>query len=138
MLKNTNDEKCLTRGLLFLSKKFKIIFYVIIVYFVVLIAYDFIMFKRSTEDVLLTYLSTAIVSVFCWFGFKLVFAVQIKNKSCPEIFLNIFILAGLIVFGIGSVFIGVMYFTEGFSSAAFISPIIFITVLKVNLLRIDQ
>lgn len=117
------------------SKKTKIIDIVIIAYFVILVLYDLVVYARAFNDIITTYLSVMVVGIFVWFGIRFVFWFQIRNKYCPEKYLNIFVLIALSVFGVSSVFMGVQYFIDGFLVSAFIAPIAFLSLVKVQFLR---
>lgn len=133
------DEKAkinnTSRILVNLSKKTKIIALVIISYFMFLVLYDLIVFDRTFKDIIITYLSVIIIGIFAWFGLRFVFWLQIKNRNCPEKYLNILVLVALIVFGVSSIFMGIQYFIDGFLISAFIAPIAFLSLIKVQFLR---
>jgi len=105
------------------------------VYFSILIMYDIFAFTRSLKDIIITYSCLLIVGIFIWFGVRLIFWLQIKNRYCPERILNVFALIAIIVFGFSSVLMGVQYFVDGFVASAFIAPIAFISVVRVQSLR---
>ena len=73
------------------------------------------------EDKTNIIIATPIVSVIWFFGAFLVVYVQVKNKSCPEGFLNFFEFMVTVVFGIFSVALAISFIISGFKS---FSPLI--------------
>ena len=134
-MSNKSTITMLSDILIGFSKKIKIIVAVITVYFTILILYDIVLYKRESNDMIISYLSAIFIGVFVWFGVRFVFWLQIKNKSCPEQFLIVFSMTALIVFGISSVIMGIQYFTGGFIVAAFIAPVALVSLIKVQALR---
>ena len=65
-----------------IARKFKFILIGIAIYFAVLVVYDFCVFKRGTQEMLVTYLPLLIIGAFVWFGVRLIYYTQIKNKNC--------------------------------------------------------
>jgi hypothetical protein len=121
--------------LIALTKKSKAIAFIVIIYFIILVLYDLIVFNRPFTDIIITYFSVIIIGFFVWFGVQFVFWLQIKNGRCPEKFLNIIVIAALIVYGTSSVFMGVQFFINGDIFPVFIAPIAFLSVVKTQLAR---
>lgn len=70
--------------------------------------------------------------VFSWFGVKLVFYVQLKNKMGFPQFYNIFVICALIIFGLASIMLGIEYFIKGFSDGAFMHRLLFVCFKSTN------
>ena len=68
------------------------------------------------EDKLNIIIATPIVSVFWFFGAFLVVYAQVKNKSCPDGFLDFFEFAAILFFGINSVVNAISVVISGFQS----------------------
>ena len=66
-------------------------------------------------------IATPIASVFWFFGIFFIVYIQIKNKNCPEGFLNFFEFMVTVVFGIFSVALAISFIISGFKS---FSPLI--------------
>ena len=68
------------------------------------------------EDKMNIIIATPIIAVFWFFGVFLVVYVQVKNKSCPEGFLNIVEFAATLLFGIYSTVDAISVVISGFQS----------------------
>ena len=130
------DNNNLSRILIGLSKKIKVICMILVAYFASLILYDLIAFGRPLREMIITYSIVIITGAFIWFGLRFIFWLQIKNIFCPEWFFNTLSFTAIIVFGISSLIIGIQYFMDGFLVAAFIAPIAFTSVVGVQALRL--
>ena len=75
----------------------------------------FIIFGMA-EDKMNIVIATPIASVFWFFGVFLVVYVQVKNKWCPEGFLNFFEFMATFFFGIGSIALTILFVTSGFQN----------------------
>ena len=75
----------------------------------------FIMFG-VTEDKMNIIIATPIASVFWFFGAFLVVYVQVKNKSCPEGFLNFVEFVATLIFGIYSIVDAISVVISGFQN----------------------
>jgi len=73
------------------------------------------------EDKMNIIISTPIASVFWFFGIFFIVYIQIKNKNCPEGFLNFFEFMVTVVFGVFSVALAISFIISGFKS---FSPLI--------------
>lgn len=118
-----------------IAMKRKIISIGVSFYLLALVLYDFLVFKRETKAIIITYTALLFIGIFIWFGIRLIFYVQIKNERCPKRFYNLIAICALVVFGIGAIVLGVEYFFEGFLTAAFIAPIAFLAVLSAQFVR---
>ena len=116
-------------------RKFPVIFICVLFYFTILILYDFLVYTRSLEERLVTYLFLPFICLIVWFSVKLVFYIQFKNKVCSQRFYNAFVICALIVFGLASIGLGVEYFVEGFLVGTFIAPVAFLSVLRAQIIR---
>ncbi|MCI8332190.1 MAG: hypothetical protein HFE78_05140 [Clostridiales bacterium] len=108
---------------------------IIMLYDIILVAYDLVVFKRPISEMASMYVMTVLVGGFVWFGMRWVLWIQIVNKMCPDSFLNILSLAALIVFGVSSVLMGIQYFLDGFLVMAFVGPVAFLSVIQTQLIR---
>ena len=68
------------------------------------------------EDKMNIIIATPIASVFWFFGAFLVVYVQVKNKSCPEGFLNFFEFVATLFFGIYSIVDVISVVISGFQN----------------------
>jgi hypothetical protein len=68
------------------------------------------------EDKMNIIIATPIASVFWFFGAFLVVYVQVKNKSCPEGFLNFFEFVATLFFGIYSIVDAISVVISGFQN----------------------
>lgn len=75
----------------------------------------FILFGTA-EDKINTVIAAPIVSVLWFFGVFLIVYVQVKNKSCPEGFLNVVEFAATLFFGIYSTVDAISVIIGGFQS----------------------
>ncbi|MBE6733062.1 MAG: hypothetical protein E7561_03605 [Ruminococcaceae bacterium] len=75
----------------------------------------FIMFGVS-EDKMNIIIATPIASVFWFFGAFLVVYVQVKNRNCPEVFLNFFEFLTTLFFGIYSIVGAISVVISGFQN----------------------
>jgi len=75
----------------------------------------FIMFGVS-EDKMNIIIATPIASVFWFFGAFLVVYVQVKNRNCPEVFLNFFEFLTTLFFGIYSIVDAISVVISGFQN----------------------
>lgn len=124
-----------SKGVRTIVSRLKVISICVLLYFAILILYDFLVYTRSMQERLVSYLSTLFICLFAWFGVKLVFYVQLKNKMGFPQFYNIFVICALIIFGLASIMLGIEYFIKGFSDGAFIAPVAFLSVLRVQIVR---
>ena len=76
--------------------------------------YLLFIFFGVAEDKLNGIISTPIVSAFWFFGVFFVIYIQVKNKRCPEGFLDFFELACTIFFGFASIALIIMFVSSGF------------------------
>ena len=67
-----------------------------------------------TEDKTNIIIATPIASVFCFFGAYFVIYIQVKNKSCPEGFLNFVEFVATLFFGIYSIVDAISVVISGF------------------------
>lgn len=79
----------------------------------------FLIFGVSEEKSSLTVV-TPIVCAVWYFGIFLVIYAQVRNKRCPEAFLNLAILLPTVVFGIYSIVGTVLFIISGFQSFNFL------------------
>ena len=124
-----------SKGIRTVVSQTKVISICVLFYFAILILYDFLMYTKSMQERLESYLSTLFICLFAWFGVKLVFYIQLKNKMGIQQFYNIFVICALIVFGLASIIFGVGYFIQGFADGAFIAPVAFLSVLRAQIVR---
>ena len=75
----------------------------------------FIMFGVS-EDKMNIIIATPIASAFWFFGAFLVVYIQVKNKSCPEGFLNLVEFVATLFFGVYSIFNAISVVISGFQN----------------------
>ncbi len=75
----------------------------------------FIIFGAA-EDKMNIVIATPIVSVLWFFGAFLVVYVQVKNKGCPEVFLNVIEFLATLFFGICSIIDAISVVTSGFQN----------------------
>ncbi len=61
-------------------------------------------------------IATPIISVFWFFGAFLIVYIQVKNKNCPEDFLNLFEFAVAVFFGIHSIVDAISVVISGFQN----------------------
>lgn len=115
--------------------KIQVISICVLFYFAILILYDFLVYTRSMQERLVTYLFLPFICLIVWFSVKFIFYVQLKNKICSQRFYNVFVICALIVFGMASVVLGIEYFAGGFLVATFIAPVAFLSVLRAQIVR---
>ena len=68
------------------------------------------------EDKMDIIIATPIAAVFWFFGAFLVVYIQVKNKRCPEVFLNIFEFVTTLFFGIYSIVDAISVVISGFQN----------------------
>jgi len=69
-----------------------------------------------SEDKMNIIIATPIASVFWFFGAFLVVYVQVKNRNCPEVFLNFFEFLTTLFFGIYSIVGAISVVISGFQN----------------------
>ena len=119
----------LTSFIKMLSDKIKYFIIFDIVYYLVLIAYDFLVFKRPTTEMLITYLSIILVCTFVFFGVYLIIWIQLKNQCANTKFLDFISMFFFIVFILIFIVLSIEYFLYEFLVATFIPPIVVLGVL---------
>ena len=124
-----------SKGVRTIVSRLKVISICVLFYFAILILYDFLVYTRSMQERLVTYLFLPFICLIVWFSVKLVFYIQLGDRTGHSQFYNIFVICALIIFGLVSIILGIEYFTEGFLVATFIAPVAFLSVLRAQIVR---
>lgn len=90
----------------------------------------FIIFGMA-EDKMNIIIATPIASAFWFFGVFLVVYVQVKNKRCPEGFLNFFEFVATLIFGIASIVFIISFVTSGFQNFTPITSAVLLTYASI-------
>ena len=75
----------------------------------------FIMFGVA-EDKMNIIIATPIASAFWFFGVFLVFYIQVKNRNCPDVFLNFVEIFATLFFGVYSIVDAISVVISGFQN----------------------
>ena len=81
-----------------------------------LLLYLLFIFWGMVEDKVNIIIATPIASVFCFFGVFLVVYIQVRNKRCPDAFINFFELLATVAFSIFSVAEAISFIISGFQN----------------------
>jgi|GEM_PF-6693832 len=111
----------------FINTKILLISLLITAYIAFLVVYDLFVFKRTSVEMLPTYIAVLVGIPFVGFGTQFILWIQLKLNHIG------FLKFGIIFFMIGSIFMSIImaieYFTVGFVIHAFIMPVIFLSVV---------
>ncbi|MBE6681868.1 MAG: hypothetical protein E7600_06265 [Ruminococcaceae bacterium] len=112
-----------------LYSNFKYILCGTCIYFLLLIVYDLLVFARSKEEILVTYICGAVVCVLAWFAMKFVLWIQVKNPVCTEKVFNFFSMFFLTGFALAALILFFEFLLCNFVIGAFISPVVCLSVI---------
>jgi len=100
---------------MFKNKKLSLIIPITIASFMYLL----FVFFGTADDKTKMIIITPVISAFWFFGVCFIFFIQVKNPSCPELFLNIFEISAIIFFGIYTLIGIVSFLFSGFQNFSY-------------------
>ena len=103
----------------------------LLLYMVCLLLYDIVVWNKGTLEIL-HYIKTAVIIVICCVGIYGVVYIQIKNPFCSKERLKKILNLFLILFALSSVIMGIRYFMQGFTTAAYIAPLGYWIIFKIR------
>lgn len=102
----------------------------VLIYFILLLIYDFIVFDRDMDLLLKKIFLVVVIDLFVYFGVYFVLWIQVKNPIVSVNIFEIFSRIVLILFGGFSCVLCINYLVYGFTVGTFLCPTVCMAILK--------